>query len=77
MCILSESVDAIDVDDKWLRNVLVDLIFLVAGAGCFIFSFSRFLGYACIVPLLLGCFLICFGTFDFLCLAFDFKLFKK
>jgi hypothetical protein len=59
-------VAVIDADEKWFRCVLVDLMFLAAGAGCFIFSFSRFLGYACLIPLLLGCFLMCFSVFDFL-----------
>jgi sugar phosphate permease len=77
MYTLSESVVAINADDKWGRSALFDLVLLIVGAVCFFFSFSSVLGYMCVVPLVMGCFFMCFGTFDFLCLSFDFKLFKR
>jgi hypothetical protein len=72
MCIQGVVVAEIDVDSKWLNSALFDLVLLVVGAGCFFFSFSRFLGYVCVVPLLLGCFLMCFSTLDYACLSFNF-----
>lgn len=80
MCILSESVVAIDADSKWMRNVFADLVLLLVGAFCFIVSFNSFLGYACVLPLVTGCFLMCFAACDFLMSAFGvhpFKFFKK
>lgn len=51
-------------EDKLFRAVCADLFLLFLGAGCFLFSFADFLGYACLVPLLLGCFLMCLAAFD-------------
>ncbi len=55
----------IDVDGKWLNSVLLDLVLLFFGACCFVVSFCSVLGYACVVPLVTGCFLMCFAVFDF------------